>query len=92
MAQLRQEYQKFVERNTEIIVIGPEDDKTFAGWWHENRMPFTGIADPKHAIADLYGQQVKLLKLGRMPATVLIDKVGESDIHTMGNRCRIFLR
>jgi len=27
MAQLRQDYQKFVERNTEIVTIGPEDAK-----------------------------------------------------------------
>jgi len=77
MAQLRLDYQKFVERNTEIVVIGPEDEKTFGSWWHNNRMPFTGIADADHTIADLYGQQVKLLKLGRTPATVLIDRKGQ---------------
>ena len=27
MAQLRQDYQKFVDRNTEVITIGPEDTK-----------------------------------------------------------------
>jgi peroxiredoxin Q/BCP len=37
-------------------------------------MPFTGIADPEHVIASLYGQQVKLIKLGRMPASILVDK------------------
>ena len=40
-------------------------------------MPFTGIADPKHVIADTYGQQVKLIKLGRMPASILVDKHGQ---------------
>jgi len=77
MAQLRQDYQKFVERNIEVIAIGPEDAETFADWWHSHRMPFTGIADPEHAIADMYGQEVKLLKLGRMPASLLIDKSGK---------------
>jgi peroxiredoxin Q/BCP len=76
MAQLRQDYLKFVERNTEIIAIGPENPKAFADWWHKNKMPFIGIADPKHVVANSYGQQVKLLKLGRMPASVLIDKNG----------------
>ena len=76
MAQLRRDYQKFVQRNTEVVAIGPEDAKTFADWWHEHRMPFVGIADPKHLIARMYGQQVKLLKLGRMPASLLIDKKG----------------
>jgi peroxiredoxin len=77
MAQLRQDHQQFVDRNTEIIAIGPEGAEDFKKWWDENQMPFTGIADPKHFIADNYGQQVKLFKLGRMPATILIDKSGQ---------------
>jgi peroxiredoxin len=76
MAQLRQDYPQFVSRNTEIIAIGPETTKAFAEWWHEHQMPFTGIADPNHVIADTYGQQVKLIKLGRMPASLVIDKDG----------------
>ena len=76
MTQLRLDYQRFIERNTEIIAIGPEDEKSFADWWHSNQMPFIGIADPKHVVADKYGQQVKLLKLGRMPALVVVDRQG----------------
>jgi peroxiredoxin len=76
MAQLRRDYQKFVERNTEVIAIGPEDAGSFADWWHEHQMPFMGIADPEHVIAKMYGQQVKLVKLGRMPASLLIDRDG----------------
>ena len=77
MAQLRQDYQQFVSRNTEIIAIGPEGAKEFKQWWHEHQMPFTGIADPEHIIAKMYGQQVKLIKLGRMPASLFIDKMGQ---------------
>ena len=76
MAQLRQDYQEFVNRNTEVIAIGPEDAKSFAEWWHNEQMPFIGIADPEHIVANMYGQQVKLLKLGRMPAMVIVDKQG----------------
>jgi len=76
MAQLRQDYQKFIERDTEIIAIGPEDNESFTSWCHKHQMPFIGIADPEHFIAKTYGQQVKLLKLGRMPASFLIDKNG----------------
>ena len=39
-------------------------------------MPFVGLSDSKHEVADLYGQQVKLLKLGRMPALLIVDKQG----------------
>jgi len=75
MAQLRQDYQKFVESNTEIIAIGPESKDKFAKWWHEHKMPFIGIPDPKHDIArNLYKQQTKLLKGGLMPAMVVVDK------------------
>ena len=76
MAQLRQDYQEFVNRDTEVIAIGPEDEKSFADWWHNEHMPFTGIADPQHIIAKMYGQQVKVLKLGRMPALVVVDRQG----------------
>jgi peroxiredoxin len=76
MAQLRQGYDKFKDKEAEIIAVGPEDTKTFAEYWHKEKMPFTGIPDPKHLIADLYGQKINPLKFGRMPALVVIDKEG----------------
>ena len=76
MAQLRQEYQEFVKRGAEVIAIGPENAKSFADWWHEHEMPFTGLPDPEHTVSKLYGQEVKILKLGRMPAQLIIDKKG----------------
>jgi peroxiredoxin len=74
MAQLRQDYQRFEERGTEVIAVGPEDEKSFTSWWHEHKMPFIGIPDPNHVLSGLYGQQSKLLKGGRMPALAVIDK------------------
>jgi peroxiredoxin len=76
MAQLRQDYQQFVDRNAEVIAIGPEDKKSFGDWWRAEHMPFTGIPDPDHTIAKLYGQQFKPFKFGRMPAMVVIDVEG----------------
>ena len=76
MEQLRRDYQEFVSRGAEVIVIGPENQNVFADWWHEHEMPCTGLADPEHRISKLYGQQVKIFKLGRMPAQVIIDKSG----------------
>ena len=81
MAQLREDYQKFTERNTEIITIGPEDADGFTKWWHEHQMPFIGIPDPKHDIAKLYNQEFKLLRGGRLPSLSVIDK--ESKIRLM---------
>jgi peroxiredoxin len=77
MAQLRQDYPQFVERNTEIIAIGPEDAPSFTKWWHEHQMPFTGIPDPQHVISKLYSQEFKIFKGGRMPALTVIDKDGK---------------
>jgi peroxiredoxin len=76
MAQLRLDYEKFVQRTTEIVVIGPEDEEVFEYHWKRGEYPFVGIADPKHKIADLYNQQFKILKMGRMPAHIIIDTDG----------------
>ena len=76
MAQLRQEYELFKEKDAEVVAIGPEKQEAFAKYWKEHEMPFPGIPDPTHRVADLFQQQVKLLKLGRMPAQVVIDKEG----------------
>ena len=76
MAQLRQDNDKFVERETAVVVLGPEDAKKFADYFTEKSLPFIGLPDPEHSVLKLYGQQVKLFKFGRMPAQVLIDKAG----------------
>jgi peroxiredoxin len=76
MAQLRQDYQKFVELNAEVVVVGPENAKAFKDYWEKEKLPFTGLPDPEHKILKLYGQEVNLFKFGRMPAQVLVDKNG----------------
>jgi len=84
MAQLRRDYPKFVKRDAVVIAIGPESEEAFTHWWLEHKMPFTGIPDPKHSIANLYGQQVKLLRLGRMPEVVVVDKQGNMRLKHLG--------
>jgi peroxiredoxin Q/BCP len=76
MAQLRQDYQEFEKRQTQIIVAGPEDMSAFSTYWREHKLPFIGLPDPKASVLKLYGQEVNLFKLGRMPAQVLVDKKG----------------
>jgi peroxiredoxin len=77
MAQLRQDYPKFVERDAEIVVVGPDDQRAFQDYWRKENLPFVGLADPTHTVARRYGQEVSLLKLGRMPALMVIDKAGQ---------------
>jgi peroxiredoxin Q/BCP len=76
MAQLRQEYSRFVELGAEIIAVGPEDPESFRKYWTENQMPFVGLADPNHEAADLYGQEVSMVRFGRMPSLFVIDADG----------------
>ena len=76
MAQLRQDFTEFEKRGTTILVVGPENAATFARYFKENDLPFTGLPDPAHTILKLYGQEINLFKFGRMPAQVLVDKNG----------------
>jgi peroxiredoxin Q/BCP len=78
MAQLRQDYARFVERDAVILVVGPEDRAAFAAYWKATKLPFVGLPDPKHTVLKLYGQQVKLFKMGRMPAQVIVDVAGRA--------------
>ncbi len=77
MAQLRQEYQQFVDREAEVVVVGPDDEQAFQNYWRKEGLPFVGLADPTHTVARRYGQEVSLLKLGRMPALLVVDKAGQ---------------
>jgi len=76
MAQLRQDYQQFVQRQAQIIAVGPEDAKAFQAYWREHELPFIGLPDPRASVLKLYGQEVNLFKLGRMPAQVIVDRSG----------------
>jgi peroxiredoxin len=76
MAQLRQDYQEFVARDAEVVVVGPDNEAAFRDFWRREGIPFVGLANPTHTVAQRYGQEVKLLKFGRMPAMMVIDKDG----------------
>jgi len=73
---LRRDYEKFTQLNTEILVVGPEDLPAFQEYWEKHQLPFVGLPDPEHKVLNLYGQEVKLLKLGRLPAMAVIDQHG----------------
>jgi peroxiredoxin len=76
MAQLRQDYQRFVELQAEIVVVGPEAAESFRRYWQKELLPFIGLPDPEQIVSRLYGQEVQLFKLGRMPALMLVDTSG----------------
>lgn len=76
MMQLHQDYDKFLEKNTIIVAVGPEDGDGYQKYWTDHGLKFYGIPDPNHSVLKLYGQKVNLFKLGRMPAQMLIDRAG----------------
>ena len=76
MMQLHQDYEKFVEKDTIIVAIGPDKAEKFESYWEENNLEFYGIPDENGSVLKLYGQEVKIFKLGRMPAQMLVDKEG----------------
>ena len=76
MSQLRDEYSKFLEKDTVVLVVGPEGEGCFNRYWTDNDLPFIGLPDPRHTVLKRYGQQIKIFKFGRMPAQAIIDKNG----------------
>jgi len=88
MAQLRQDFEQFARRDALIVVVGPEDAAAFRTYWAAENLPFIGLANPDHSVAKLYGQQVRLIKLGRMPALVIVDKRGKVYYQHHGNSMR----
>lgn len=73
---LAKAYSSFVELDAEVISVGPDTTEAFREVFARLRIPFPGIPDPGHGIADTYGQEVTWWRLGRMPAQFLIDKRG----------------
>jgi peroxiredoxin Q/BCP len=76
MAQLREDHSKFAELDSVIIILGPENARAFQSYWNKHDLQFIGLPDPKHKVLKLYGQEVNIFKLGRMPAMVIVDKKG----------------
>ena len=76
MAQLRRQYEMIRHKGAEVVVVGPDGAAAFEKHWAREKLPFVGLPDPTHTVSDAFGQQFKLLKLGRMPALVIIDEEG----------------
>jgi peroxiredoxin Q/BCP len=60
----------------EVVILGPDKPGRFRAYWQRHNLPFVGLPDPEHKVLRRYGQEVRILKLGRMPATVLVDVAG----------------
>jgi len=73
---MKQDIKQFTDRKAQIIVIAPHEAEKVKAYWNKENLPFTGIPDPDGRLGKLYGQEWKLIKLGRMPALFIIDQKG----------------
>lgn len=85
---MREHHERFKELGAEILSTGPENGAIFRAFWKRYDIPFTGLPDPKHVVAKLYQQPVRLLRLGRMPMTLVIDREGVIRYHYVGDSMR----
>lgn len=73
---MRQHYDEFRARGAEIVAVAPDGPRTVSRYWQAHALPFPIVSDPEHRLAQLLGQEVKVLRLGRMPALLVIDAAG----------------
>jgi len=73
---MKQDYKEFTSRSTQIVVVAPHTAEKVAEYWKKEELPMIGVPDEDGKLAELYGQEWKLLKLGRMPALFVIDRKG----------------
>ena len=59
-----------------MLDIGPDSAEKFRTYWSKHRIPYPGLADPKQRVAKPYAQGFRILKLGRMPLQVIVDREG----------------
>ncbi len=73
---MKKDFKEFTSRNATLVVVAPHDAEQVAAYWKKEALPMIGVPDAEGRLADLYGQEWKLLKLGRMPALFVVDRVG----------------
>ncbi len=74
MVRLHQEKDFLKSKNVNLVVIVPENEAGLTKYLNNTSINLNFVSDSKHTIADKYHQAVKFLKLGRMPAQILLDK------------------
>ncbi|WP_435334533.1 peroxiredoxin family protein [Haloarchaeobius sp. TZWWS8] len=82
--QVRDRYDEFAARNTEVVSIVPESRERVQEWQDSYDLPYPLLADPEAATGDAYDQPVRFGLLGkvsdffgRMPEAVILDTRGD---------------
>jgi len=70
---MQEDYEKFRKAGSDIVVVARHSDEEMRKYWRKNELPYHGVSDPDGRLGRLYGQQWHLLKLGLMPALLVLD-------------------
>jgi len=54
MAQLRQDYEQFLAREAEVLVIAPDTLDNAQEYFKRNRLPYPGLVDDTHTVYDQF--------------------------------------
>ena len=73
---MREQYQEFVEAETEVVAIVGDSVEAARSYFEENRLPFPCLVNPSHEIYDRYNVETKALSLGQRPGLFIIDVDG----------------
>jgi len=79
LGQFQKTYQQFVERDTEILVIDPQETFRVTDWRKKLKTPFRFLADPTAWVCAQYGVAKQLVvheEWVNLPAAFIIDKNG----------------
>lgn len=74
---MRDDHEAFKALGAKILVVTRHDADKTREYWSKEKLPFLGIADPEGSVTKRFGQQWKLLSLGRMPAQLVVDCQGK---------------
>lgn len=78
MAQLRHDYPKFKEFNTEVLAIVPNGPKMIARYVEKNANPYPVLQDKSSQVAEQYGIETQraILLTTMTPTVFLVDTAG----------------
>jgi peroxiredoxin len=68
------DYKEFVNRNAEVIVLGPNPPENFKLTWEIEELKMIGLSDPDSTVANRYHQEVKFMRMGRLPSLMVLKK------------------
>jgi peroxiredoxin Q/BCP len=76
MVQMGSDYADFEKRDAEVIIVGPNSPESFKRTWDIENLAMVGLSDPGSAVANIFHQEVKFMRMGRLPAMLVLDRKG----------------